>query len=557
MSALRSRTTPTGETAMAEASIDSVTASETGASFDAVVIGAGFSGMYMLHRLRGLGLTARVYEAGDGVGGTWYWNRYPGARCDVESVEYCYSFSEELRQEWDWTERYPSQPEILRYAEHVADRFELRRDLRFRTRVTRAAYDEAASRWRVETDRGDRVTARFLITAVGCLSDARVPGIPGAGSFRGEFPHRALAARGGGLHGQAGRGDRHGLLRHPDHPGHRRAGRPGDGLPADAQLHHPGVEPAAPAGVRPLGEGELRRDPQHDARLPVRHRGVVQHRLGAGGVGAGAAGRAGGALGARRAGLPRRLRRHGGGPAGQRARRRVRPGQDPPDRRGPAGGRAAVAPRPSDRHQAPVLRHRLLRHLQPAERAAGGRPRDPDRGDHADGAAHRRGRVRGGHHRLRHRLRRADRRAARHRRHGRGRGFTAREVGGPPHVPRPDDRRVPEPVHHHGPGQPVGAQQHVRLHRAARGLDRRLPAAPGGDGRGRHRGRPGAEDAWTRHVGDVAAQTLFPLADSWYLGANVPGKPRVFLPYPGGVGAYRVICDEVAAKGYEGFVLSP
>src|SRR5438094_316877 len=121
---------------------------------DAVVVGAGFAGLYMLYRLRGLGLSVRVFEAGDGVGGTWFWNRYPGARCDVESMEYSYSFSADLEQEWGWTERYPSQPEILRYINHVADRFDLRRDIQLETRVTSAVFDEEADRWTVETDRG-------------------------------------------------------------------------------------------------------------------------------------------------------------------------------------------------------------------------------------------------------------------------------------------------------------------------------------------------------------------------------------------------------------------
>ena len=124
--------------------------------FDAVVIGAGFGGMYMLHRLRQKGFRARVFEAGKGVGGTWYWNRYPGARCDVESVQYSYQFSPELQQEWEWTERYATQPEILRYANHVADRFDLRRDIQFETRVTQARFDEKAHAWTVETDKGDR-----------------------------------------------------------------------------------------------------------------------------------------------------------------------------------------------------------------------------------------------------------------------------------------------------------------------------------------------------------------------------------------------------------------
>src|SRR5262249_6217402 len=131
------------------------------APFAAVVVGAGFAGLYMLHRLRGLGLRARVFEAGDGVGGTWYWNRYPGARCDVESMDYSYSFSEALQQEWKWTERYASQPEILRYIEHVADRFDLRRDIQLETRVTAATFDETTHRWTVETDRADRLSPRF------------------------------------------------------------------------------------------------------------------------------------------------------------------------------------------------------------------------------------------------------------------------------------------------------------------------------------------------------------------------------------------------------------
>jgi cyclohexanone monooxygenase len=119
------------------------TSSDSSAAYDVVIVGAGFAGLYMLHRLRELGFSARVYEAGAGVGGTWYWNRYPGARCDVESLEYSYTFSDALRREWQWTERYAAQPEILRYLNHVADRFDLRRDIQFKTKVTSAVFDEA------------------------------------------------------------------------------------------------------------------------------------------------------------------------------------------------------------------------------------------------------------------------------------------------------------------------------------------------------------------------------------------------------------------------------
>jgi cation diffusion facilitator CzcD-associated flavoprotein CzcO len=161
----------------------------TPATYDAVIIGAGFSGLYQLHRLRDdLGLSVLVLEAGADVGGTWYWNRYPGARCDSESYYYSYSFSDALQQEWNWSERYPEHAEIRRYLGHVADRLDLRKDIRFDTRVRAATYD-ASELWQVETVDGERVAARFLITAVGCLSSANVPKIPGLEDFKGEWYH--------------------------------------------------------------------------------------------------------------------------------------------------------------------------------------------------------------------------------------------------------------------------------------------------------------------------------------------------------------------------------
>jgi cation diffusion facilitator CzcD-associated flavoprotein CzcO len=157
--------------------------------YDVIIVGAGFAGLYMLYRARGLGLSARVVEAGGGVGGTWYWNRYPGARCDVESMEYSYQFSDELQQEWQWSERYASQPEILRYLDHVADRFDLRRDIQLNTRVGRADFDDATDGWVVSTDDGTEMSARFLIMATGCLSSANTPEFPGSGSFTGSTFH--------------------------------------------------------------------------------------------------------------------------------------------------------------------------------------------------------------------------------------------------------------------------------------------------------------------------------------------------------------------------------
>lgn len=160
---------------------------------DAVVIGAGFSGLYALHRLRNeLGLSVRVFEAGDGVGGTWYWNRYPGARCDSEAYVYGFFFDEKLWQEWEWSERYPRQPEVLRYLEHVAERFDLNRDIQFDTRVAEAVFDEATDTWTVRCEDGRSVTARYLITGVGCLSAWYTPPFPGRESFAGEIYYTGL-----------------------------------------------------------------------------------------------------------------------------------------------------------------------------------------------------------------------------------------------------------------------------------------------------------------------------------------------------------------------------
>ena len=154
---------------------------------DVLVVGAGFSGLYMLHKLRQLGLSSRVLERGDDVGGVWFWNRYPGARCDVQSFDYCYSFDEQLQQEWRWTERYAAQPEILRYIEHVVERFDLRRDIQFETTVVSADFDERTNRWHVRTEAEDTFVARFVVMATGVLSASKRPDIPGLEDFQGDW----------------------------------------------------------------------------------------------------------------------------------------------------------------------------------------------------------------------------------------------------------------------------------------------------------------------------------------------------------------------------------
>ena len=165
---------------------------------DAVVVGAGFAGLYLLHRLRGLGFTAKVFESADDVGGTWYWNRYPGARCDIPTTDYAYSFDPQLEEEWQWSEKYATQPEILSYLQHVAERYDLRRDIVFSTRIESARWDDDSRRWHLTTDRGERVVCRFYVMATGCLSLPKAPDIEGVDRFRGDvyftgkWPHEKV-----------------------------------------------------------------------------------------------------------------------------------------------------------------------------------------------------------------------------------------------------------------------------------------------------------------------------------------------------------------------------
>ena len=172
-----------------ERATPSNTTAESPERVDAVVVGAGFAGLYSLYRLRERGMSARVFETGTDVGGTWYWNRYPGARCDVESLQYSYSFSPELRKEWTWSERYGGQPEILRYIKHVADRFDLRRDIKFNTRVVSAVFNDDTNLWTVETNQGDVVLATFCVMATGCLSTPYEPAYPGLEYYQGDIYH--------------------------------------------------------------------------------------------------------------------------------------------------------------------------------------------------------------------------------------------------------------------------------------------------------------------------------------------------------------------------------
>ena len=320
-----------------------------------------------------MGLKVRAYEAGSGVGGTWFWNRYPGARCDVESLEYSYSFSNELQQEWKWPERYGTQPEILKYINHVADRFDLRRDVQLNTRIVSATFDGKAGEWTLKTDGGEEIRARYCVMAAGNLSTPRVPDFKGLKNFKGKWYHSGLWPHEGvdfsGLRvGVIGTGSS-GVQMIPIIASqakhlHR--------LPAHRQLQPAGAQWADGARARAAAQGGLPGAPRRGGRHAVRHRRPSQ----ADQVGARRAGRRaqqvlrGEVAGRRQHQLPLRLHRPPGEQAVERHRFGVRAQQDPRHREGQAHRRIAGAQGPSDRHQAALPRYQLLRDLQPRQRHA-------------------------------------------------------------------------------------------------------------------------------------------------------------------------------------------
>lgn len=524
---------------------------------DAVVVGAGLAGLYMLHRLRGLGLAARAFEAGEDVGGTWYWNRYPGARCDVESLDYSYSFSPELEQEWEWTERYAAQPEILAYIRHVAERFDLRRDIRFATRVTRAAWDEGARAWTIETDRGDRVTARFCIMATGCLSRPQRPAIPGLETFRGpayhtgEWPHAGVDFTG------------------------QRVGVIGTGSSAIQAIPIIAEQAARlvvfqrtpnysiPAHNRPM-------DPEYQRRWKARY---PEHRQAA-----------------RESRIGFLVERNECPALAVPPAERVREYE----KRWARGGLGFAATFPdlltsaeANETAAEFLRAKIrsivrdpavAEALVPQDYPLGTKRLCVDTGYYAtfnrdsvtlvdlradpleaivpEGVRTRRATwpldslvLATGFDAMTGALLAIDIR-------GRGDGTLVRAwAAGPRTYLGLAVEGFPNLFLITGPGSPsvlsnmiVSIEQHVDwiadclVHLRARGHTTIEATRE-------------AVEAWVAHVNEVGRATLYPLARSWYTGANVPGKPRVFMPYVGGVGAYREHCDRVAALGYEGFSL--
>jgi cyclohexanone monooxygenase len=529
-------------------------------TYDVVVVGAGFAGMYMLHKLRGQGFSVRVYEQGGDVGGTWYWNRYPGARCDVESMQYSYSFSDELQQEWNWSERYAPQPEILRYANHVADRFNLRSDIQLDTRVDRAVFDESANAWEVTTSDGKTVAAKFVVLATGCLSNARMPDIKGLSDFRGKvyhtghWPHELVDFT----------GLRVGLI------GTGSSGIQSVPVIAEQASHLTVFQRTAnfsiPARNAELTEAEreafrrnypeIRRFAREDARngiyTAMPDRGALDD-----------------GDNERRAKYEARWS-HGGltfmsvynnlaldKAANDTAADFVREKiaeivKDPQTAKllqpnnHPIGSKRicidteyfAAFNRPNvtlvDIKSSPIEQ------ILPNAVRAGGKDYEVDALVLATGFDAMTGSV-----------------AKIDIRGRQGQTLNQKWAEGPKTYLGLMSAGFPNLFIITGPGSPsvlsnmiVSIEQHVDwiADSIAFMRERGLVAMEA---------NKDAEDKWVAHVNEVAHTTLYPQANSWYMGANIPGKPQIFMPYIGGVGAYRQICNEVAAKGYEGFAMTP
>jgi cyclohexanone monooxygenase len=532
--------------------------------YDVVVVGAGFAGMYMLYRLRGLGFSVRVYEQGSGVGGTWYWNRYPGARCDVESMQYSYSFSDELQQEWDWSERYATQPEILRYANHVADRFGLRADIQFNTTVDACAFDEDASSWTVKTSDGKTsdsktVTARFVVLATGCLSNARKPDIKGLDSFKGpvyhtgNWPHEKIDFTGLRV-GIIGTGSS-GIQSVPVIAGEAKhlvvfQRTPNYSIPAQNKPLT-AEERAAFKKIYPEVRRFAREEAKNGIYAEVPDRGALDD-----------------GDNARRARYEARwqyggltfmsvynnlaLDKAANDTAADFVRGKIAETvKDPVTARllqpvtYPIGTKRICIDTDYfgtfNRPNVTLvdIKTNPIREIVPHAVRAGGKEYEIEALVLATGFDAMTGSV-----------------AKIDIRGRKGRTLNQKWAEGPKTYLGLMSAGFPNLFIITGPGSPsvlsnmiVSIEQHVDWIADCLAFMRERSLAT-------MEAEPDAEENWVAHVNEVANVTLYPQANSWYMGANIPGKPRIFMPYIGGVGPYRQICNEVAAKGYEGFAMT-
>jgi cyclohexanone monooxygenase len=524
---------------------------------DVAIVGAGFSGLYMLHKLRKMGLKATIFEAGDGVGGTWYWNRYPGARCDIESMEYSYSWSEELEQDWDWSERYSPQPEILDYANHVADRFELRDDIRFSTRVTAAHFDEESNLWHVTIDSGETIQARHVVMATGCLSSPNKPEFEGEADFEGEtyltglWPHEGVDFTG------------------------KRVGVIGTGSSAIQSIPIIAREAdtltvfqrtpnyAIPAHNHPL-------DPDYAAKIKAEYPAIREE----------ARGQAAGFVDSStehddlaielpkedvRAELEKRWARGGltfmasypdmgislktNDIAAEFIRDKIRERVDDPEtaellcpRDYPAGAKRLCVD--IDYYETFNKDHVSLVDINatPIERITAKGVQTSDREYEFDAIV-----FATGFDAMTGTLAKID---------IRGRGgakLSEKWADGPLTYLGLMSTDYPNLFLVTGPQSPsvisnmmVSIEQHVDW----------IADCIGAVGDGVIEPIQQAETEWVEHTNMIASMTVYPYAKSWYLGDNIPGKPRIFMAYLGGVPEYRKICDAVVEQGYAGFALN-
>ena len=527
-------------------------------SVDAVIVGAGFSGMYLLHRLRTMGLSAVVFEAGTDVGGTWYWNRYPGARVDVESLAYSYSFDPDMEQDFEWQERYPTQPEILRYAQYVADRFDLRKDIVFRTRVASAHYDEDSRTWSVRTEHEDAVTARFLVMATGCLSSSKLPEIPGLDTFKGATYHTAHWPH----EGVDFSGKRVGLIG---------TGSSGvQSIPVIAeQAADLTVFQRTPAYSLPARNRELRPDEITEMKENYRTYRQAQKESGFGvptpvptksALEVSEAERharyeeaweSGSLVNLLTTYTDLAVDQEANDTAKRFIHRKIHEVVEDPQTAAdlcpeyPVGTKRPCLDtsyyetynRP-DVHLVNLQREPLVEVTEKGVRTAA-EEYVFDAIVYATGFDAMTGSLTD-----------VDIR-------GRG-GASLKETwsAGPRTYLGIGSAGFPNLFMITGPGSPsvlsnmiVSIEQHVDWvcdaieHLRQQGLATIEPSQQ-------------AQDDWVDHVNLIASHTLYPKANSWYMGANVPGKPRVFMPYAGGVGEYRKKCAQVATDGYPGFVLT-
>ena len=535
---------------------------------DVAIVGGGLAGLYAIHRLRKMGLSVRAYEQGSGIGGTWFWNRYPGARCDVESLEYSYSFSEELQQEWKWPERYGTQPEILKYINHVADRFDLRRDVQLDTRIETATFDRAANLWTLRTRDGETIEAPYVIMAAGNLSTPRLPDFKGLKSFKGEWYHSGLWPH----EGVDFAGLRVGVI------GTGSSGVQMIPIIAQQARHLTVFQRTAnfslPARNAPM---EDERERRHKANYRERRVAAYDTPFAIGGhprptrsaleVSDDERTRAyeskwqeGGSISYLYAYTDLLVNKQSNDTASEFVRNKIRATVKDP--------RTAELLAPKDH---PIGTKRLcldtnyyetynrpnvslvdVRSDPIAEIAATGLRTEGGRSFELDAIV-----FATGFDAMTGALREIDIRSDDGQGGGKGGQVSLRDhwAGGPLTYLGLMVAGFPNMFVVTGPGSPgvktqmiASIEQHVDWiadcldHLAKNGLDRIEPT-------------PEAERGWVEHVNQVADSTLYPLANSWYVGANVPGKPRVFMPYVGGFDRYKRHSEAIAAKGYEGFAL--